>query len=312
MDLSTKYLGLKLSHPFIAGAGPLPDTLDGAKRLEDAGAAAIVMRSLFEEQFEAHVNPIPRSSESPSETFVMGTNQYLEQLRKIKESLNIPIFASLNGHAPGKWLDHAGLIEQTSADALELNVYQVAPNVGESAASIEQNVIEMVREIKKAVKIPLAVKLSPFYTSLANLAHNIEKAGANGIVLFNRFFDVDIDVEKGEIYTHRQLSESKELLLRLRWLAILSDSLDSTTLAVTGGVHSAMDAIKTIICGASAIQMVSALLKHGAEHLSTVHQEMIRWMQEKGYESLEQVHSSMNIIHTRADYIQLLQTWKWA
>jgi dihydroorotate dehydrogenase (fumarate) len=311
MDLSTNYLGFELPHPFIAGAGPLADTVETAKRLEDAGAAAIVMRSLFEEQLDAKA-AVTRTSAMKPEEYIMPPDKYLEQLRKIKAAVAIPVIVSLNGHTPGEWLHFARNLEQAGANAIELNLFDVANDAAAPAASVEQRAIEMVREIRKDVKIPLAVKLSPFYTSLANFAQALEEAGANGMVLFNRFFEADIDVEKLEIVAQRQLSDSRELLLRLRWLAILSSSLRSAKLAVTGGVHSAVDAIKAIMCGAAAIQMVSALLKQGPEHLSKVRESMIKWMEEKGYESLEQLHGPMNTLRTRSNYIRLLQTWQWA
>jgi dihydroorotate dehydrogenase (fumarate) len=311
MDLSTNYLGFKLPHPFIAGAGPLADTVESAKRLEDAGAAAIIMRSLFEEQLDAKAAAMRTSAMKP-EDYVMSPDKYLEQLRKIKAAVGIPVMVSFNGHAPGEWLHFTQDLEQAGAQAIELNLFDVANDAAAPAASIEQRAIEMVREIRKTVKIPLAVKLSPFYTSLANFAQALEEAGANGMVLFNRFFEADIDVEKLEIVPQRQLSDSRELLLRLRWLAILSSSLHSAKLAVTGGVHSAVDAIKTVMCGAAAIQMVSALLKQGPEHLSKVRESMVKWMEEKGYESLAQLHGPMNTLRTRANYIRLLQTWQWA
>lgn len=311
MDLSTNYLGFKLPHPFIAGAGPLADSVESAKRLEDAGAAAIVMRSLFEEQLDTQAAATRASAMKPEE-YVMRPDKYLEQLRKSKAAVGIPVLASLNGHTPGEWLNFARDLEQAGAGAIELNLFGVANDLAAPAASIEQRAIEMVRELKKSVKIPLAVKLSPFYTSLANFAGALEEAGADGMVVFNRFYEADIDVEKIEIVPQRQLSDSRELLLRLRWLAILSGSLQSAKLAVTGGVHSAVDAIKTVMCGAAAIQMVSALLKQGPEQLSKVRESMIKWMEEKGYESLAELHGPMNTLRTRANYIRLLQTWQWA
>ncbi len=198
MDLSTNYLGFKLPHPFIAGSGPLADTVESANRLEDAGAAAIIMRSLFEEQLDAKAAAMRTSAMKPEE-YVMSPDTYLEQLRKIKAAVGIPVMVSLNGHASGEWLYFARDLEQAGADAIELNLFDVANDVAASAASIEQCAVEMVREIRKAVKIPLAVKLSPFYTSLANFAQALEEAGANGMVVFNRSFEADIDVEKLEI-----------------------------------------------------------------------------------------------------------------
>jgi dihydroorotate dehydrogenase (fumarate) len=304
MNLSTKYLGFELPHPFIAGAGPLSNSVENAKKLEDAGAAGIVMHSLFKEQIDDEF--------SKPESSVVGLQEYLELVRKIKDSVNIPVIASLNGHSPGGWLKFARPIEEAGADALELNIYHVATIVGESATTIEQNAIEMVWEIRQSIEIPLSVKISPFYTSLANFATKLESAGTNGLVLFNRFFETDIDVEVPAICANRQLSDSRELLLRLRWLATLSGSLESTSLAVTGGVHSAVDAIKSIMCGASAIQLVSVLLKHGPQQIQKIQQGMQRWMEEKNYKSLTDMHCCMNVLQTRANYVDLLQNWDWA
>lgn len=330
MDLSTKYLGLELPHPFMAGAGPLADNADSAKRLEDAGASGLVMRSLFEEQLHEEQLATHTSTEShahsfgealsyfpDSDEFVMGPEEYLEKIRSIKEAVDIPVVASLNGYTLGGWLDYATAIEQAGADALELNLYYVATDGGESAAEIEERSISMVREVKQAVRIPVAVKLSPFYTSLTYFALSLEEAGADGMVLFNRFFEPNIDIEELEILLDLQLSESREVLLRLRWLAILSGHLRSATLAVTGGVHTAVDAIKSVMAGASAVQMVSALLKRGPGCLSTVRREMEDWMEEKEYASLESMRGSMNILRcpnpqdlARANYMRILKTWE--
>ncbi|MFQ5674793.1 MAG: dihydroorotate dehydrogenase-like protein [bacterium] len=306
MVISTSYLGFDLPNPFIAGAGPLSDTPQHAKQVEDAGAAAIVMHSLFEEQVGE------TASSQPSSSTLSGgvVAQYLEQLCKLKEAVDVPVFASMNGHTPGPWLDAATALEQAGADALELNVYYVATDAEETAVMLEQRAVDMVAEITRAIKIPLAVKLSPFYTSLAHFARNLEQAGAVGLVLFNRSFAVDIDVGMFKVLSNRELSKSNELLLRLRWLSVLASSLDSAKLAVSGGVHSGEDAIKAFICGASAVQMVSALLKNGPGHLSKVREELMQWMEHHEYESLEQMRSSVNISRTRTDYMRLLQSWE--
>ncbi len=235
---------------------------------------------------------------------------YLDLLRKIKEAVDIPVIASVNGHTPGPWLDVVKTLEQAGADALELNVYYIATDAEESATTLEQRKIEMVGEIKKAIKMPLAVKLSPFYTSIAHFAGNLEKAGADGMVLFNRFFEADIETTYLKVLSNRELSSSHELLLRLRWLSVLSANLDSATLAVSGGVHTGEDTIKAIVCGASAVQMVSALLEKGVGHLSKVREDLTQWMQHHEYESLEQMRGSVNIPRTRADYMRLLQSWE--
>lgn len=321
MDISTTYLGFKLPNPFIVGAGPISDTLENAKRAEDAGAAAIVMRSLFKEQIDNEVSARPKSSEkltgsapdsSNQGMFILSKDRYLEQLMKIKEAVDIPVLVSLNGHEVGEWLNFSKTLAEAGADAMELNLFYVASNIMEDSVTIENRALEMVKWIKKTVSIPLAVKLSPFYTSTASFAYRLQQGGADGMVLFNRYYEADIDVEQKKIFSIRQLSDSRELLIRLRWLAILSGNLDSPSLAVSGGVHSAVDAIKAIMCGASAIQMVSALLKHGPEYLSKIQGDMIRWMEEKEHKSLADMHRCMDIVHTRANYIHLLQASTWA
>lgn len=332
MDTTTSYLGFRLPHPFIAGAGPLADSVDSARRVEDAGAAAIVMRSLFEEQIQAEAMATNRALESHSESFaeassflvdpadfVIGPGDYLEHLQRIKSALAIPVIASLNGFTKGGWLSYSKLIEQAGADALELNVYDVATESGESAADVELRTVELVREVRRSVKIPLAVKLSPFYTALPHFAGKLEAAGADALVLFNRFFESDIDIEELAVISQMQLSDSRELLLRLRWLAILSGRLGRASLAVTGGVHTATDAIKAVMSGATAIQMVASLITQGPGHIQAVLRQMVAWMEEKEYESISQMRGSMNIArspnpreYARGNYMRLLQTWQGA
>lgn len=328
MELTTTFLGFRLPHPLIAGASPLADSLDGVRRLEDAGAAAIVLRSLFEEQInaerlatfratqahaEAHVEA--RSYLPEPELFVMGPDAYLEHLRRVKEAVDVPVIASLNGASPGGWLEHATWMQSAGADALELNVYHVPTDASTTGEEVERRLIEMVAAVRRAVTIPLAVKLSPFYTSPANVARKLDAAGVDGLVLFNRFFEPDINIEELCVESSLQLSDSSELLLRLRWLAILSGVV-RPSLAVTGGVHTAFDAIKAIMCGAHGVQIVSALLKFGPDYLRRIRQDLVDWMLEKEYESLEQMRGSMNRqrcpnpeTFERANYMHLLQTW---
>jgi dihydroorotate dehydrogenase (fumarate) len=329
MDLSTTYLGLSLPHPLMPGASPMVDNLDLVRRLEDAGAAAIVMHSLFEEQIvreqlttihhmeihaDSHVEALsyfPRPSE-----FVLGPDQYLEQVTRIKDTVDLPVIASLNGMTPGGWIDYARLIESAGADALELNVYYLATDPSETAADVERRTLEMLRAVREAITIPVAVKLSPFFSSLAHFAAEIDAAGVDGLVVFNRFYQPDIDVEALDVASHLELSSSSELRLRLRWLAILSSQLQ-TSLAITGGVHTGVDAIKAIMAGADAVQLVSALLRRGPEYLRTVRDEMVHWMEDHGYESLHQMRGSMNLARCpnpaafeRSNYIRMLQEWK--
>jgi dihydroorotate dehydrogenase (fumarate) len=331
MDLSIKYLGFNLPHPFMSGASPLADTLDSVKRVEDAGASAIVMRSLFEEQIKSEELATNESMMKPAESFAealsyfpdpeefkLGPDEYLEQVRRIKGAVSIPVIASLNGTTPGGWLNYARLIQDAGADALELNVYMLATDPEVAGADIEQQTVEMVREVKKAVKIPVAVKLSPFYSSTANMARRLDEAGADALVIFNRFYQPDINIDDLEVDTSLTLSDSGELLLRLRWLAILSGRIQAD-LAVTGGVHSGTDAIKAIMCGAHGVQLVSALLHKGPGHLETIRNEVAAWLEEKEYESLEQMHGSMSLLKSpdpsafeRANYAHILQSWEGA
>lgn len=329
MDLSTTYMGLTLPHPFMPGASPLVDDIDTVKRLEDAGAAAIVMHSLFEEQISreqiATFLHTERHGESFAEAlcyfpspdrFALGPEEYLEHIGRIKAAVEVPVIASLNGTTLGGWLEYARHMEQAGADALELNVYSLATDPGESGQGIEDRTVEMVRAVKAAVRIPVAVKLSPFYTSLAHFARRLDQAGADGLVIFNRFYQPDVDPEILEATRHLYLSSPLELPLRLRWLAILSERV-RPSLAVSGGVHGALDAVKAVMTGAHAIQMVSALLRGGPEYLRRVRQETAAWMEEHEYESLAQMRGSMNFmacpdpgVYERANYMLMLQSWR--
>ena len=329
MDMKTNYLGLELDHPLIVGASPVGDTLDAVRRAEDAGAAAIVFRSLFEEQLDTEAMATFSAMESHAEMFAeathfmpeptefkVGPEQYFESIRRAKAAVRIPIIGSLNGTSLGGWLRYASAIEEVGADALELNVFDVPMNEAVSGADIERETIEMVRELRRTIRIPIAVKLSPFHTSLPHFATALQEAGADGLVLFNRFFEPDIDIENLEVITEMRLSNSSEVLLRLRWLAILSGLLEKTQVAVTGGVHTAQDAIKAVMCGASAVQVVASVLRHGPERLGDIRSEMETWMVEHEYESLAQMRGCMNIlrapnpnVYSRANYMRILQTW---
>jgi dihydroorotate dehydrogenase (fumarate) len=328
MDLSTTYLGLKLPHPLMPGASPLADDLDMVRRLEDAGAAAIVLRSLFEEQivgdematYHAHEEPSESYAEALSylpepDLFSLGTNEYLEQLQRIKAAVAIPVIASLNGTTPDNWIEYARLIAEAGADALELNIYDLPTDPRETGEDVERRVLDVVTTLRESVALPLAVKLSPFYSSLANLARRIELAGADGLVIFNRFYQPDFDVLNLEVVPRVRLSGPAELLLRLRWLAILSGQL-SLSLAVTGGVHSAVDAVKAVMAGAHAVQLVSVLLRRGPRALTRMRNELAEWLEERGYESLRQMQGSMSAARggspaalERVHYMRVLQSW---
>jgi dihydroorotate dehydrogenase (fumarate) len=313
MDLSTRYLGLQLAHPFMPGASPLVDDLDMVLRLEDAGASAIVMHSLFEEQIlhpEA-VSYFPEAGE-----YALSPDRYFEQLLRIKQRVGVPVIASLNGTSAEGWLQYARSIERAGADALELNFYHVATDPFEEAAAVEARVIDMVAVLKESITIPLAVKLSPFYTAIANLAWRLDRMGADGLVLFNRFSQPDIEPETLEIVPQLRLSDSSELLLRLRWLAILSGRV-RTSLAASGGVHEPIDAIKALLAGADVVQLVSALLRRGPGYLKVVLQSVERWVDEHGYTSMDQLRGSMSLARCadpaafeRGNYMRALQSWR--
>jgi len=299
MDLTTRYLGLTLPHPFMPGASPLTEDLDMVVRLEDAGSAAIVMHSLFEEDVLGYAT-VP--------------DEYLEQLVRIKRRVRVPVIASLNGTNSEGWLHYARLIEQAGADAIELNFYHVATDVFEDGASVEHRLVDIVAVLKETVTIPLAVKLSPFYSALPHLAAQLDRIGADGLVLFNRFYQPDIDPESREAVMRIQLSDPSELLLRLRWTAILWRQVNAA-LALSGGVHSGIDAVKAVAAGADAVQLVSAMLRNGPDCLTAIRGDFERWGDANGYESIERLRGGMSLAATRdvdaerEQYKRMLQSW---
>jgi len=329
MDLTTHYLGLHLTNPLLPGASPMMNDLGQVKRLEDAGAAAIVMPSLFEEQIEKEQQGTLRAFDMYSdqyaealsyfpepEEFPLGPHQYLEQVAKIKQAVRIPVIASLNGISSKGWIDYGRLIQEAGADALELNLYHLATHLGHSSADVEAELLAVVQEVKAHVTIPLAVKLSPFFSSLANFAQQLDRLRVDGIVLFNRFYQPDIDVEALEVVPALHLSDSSELLLRLRWTAILYGRVRAS-LAVTGGVHTPVDVVKSVMAGASAVQTVSSLLRKGPEHLKTLLEGLSRWLEEHEYWSLRQMRGSMSLescpdpsAYERANYMRVLHSWR--
>jgi dihydroorotate dehydrogenase (fumarate) len=329
MDLTTTYLGFELPHPFMPGASPMVDDLDMVRRLEDAGAAAIVMHSLFEEQItleqlgtihqmEAHEESFAEALSyfpHPSD-YALGPQQYLEQIARIKRTVAVPVIASLNGVTPAGWLEHARLIEQAGADALELNVYYLATDPHDTAATVEQRLFDIVRMVKSAVAVPVAVKLSPFFSAMSHLAVELDSLRVDGLVIFNRFYQPDIDIESLEAVPSLSLSDSSELLLRLRWLAVLAGRVRAS-LAVTGGVHTCIDAVKAVMAGAQAVQLVSALLQRGPEYLKTLREQIGTWLEEHEYDSLAQMQGSMSLqrcpdpsAFERANYMRVLQSWR--
>ena len=329
MDLSTTYLGLKLEHPFMPGASPLTDSLDGCKRLEDAGAAALVLRSLFEEQITRQelgtVHDLLIDDEAdaeavrhfpPPEDFIFAPDTYLEHLRRVKSAAGVPVIGSINGTVRSGWLACAQQIEQAGADAIELNLYHVPTDPREPGADVERRLLDVVRHLKWSLKIPVAVKLSPFFSSISNLAAELDALRADGLVLFNRFYQPDIDPEMLLAVPRLHLSSPDELLLRVRWLAILYGRVDAS-LAATGGVHTADDALKAILAGASAVQVVSALLERGIAYLPHLRRDMALWLERREYDSLRQCQGAVSLLRTahaeafeRGNYMRILQSWR--
>jgi dihydroorotate dehydrogenase (fumarate) len=327
MDLSTQYLGLALPHPLVPGASPYGWDLDSIKRLEEAGAPLIQLPSLFEEQIVNEHFRLVQDVEANEERYLesptylprqdeyrrAASERYLEHVQRVKEAVSVPVVASLNGTSMGGWLDFAGYLEEAGADALELNVYFVSADLDESCGSVEQRGVDITREIGDSVRIPIAVKLSQFFSSFPNLVTRLEAVGAAGVVFFNRFYQPDIDVDELTVLPRLRLSDPSELLLRLRFLAMLSGRV-GLSLACTGGCHSGVDALKAVMCGADAVQMVSALLIHGPEHLALVRGEMELWLEEHEYESLAQAKGSMGLEHSpdpaafeRGNYIRIIE-----
>jgi dihydroorotate dehydrogenase (fumarate) len=328
MTLSTSYLGLTLAHPFMLGASPLTARVDNIRRLEDGGCSAIVMHSLFEEQIRepasgqvaALAHALPELAGSSAhfarpEKFPLEPHEYLEQIRRIKDAVSIPVIGSLNGASPDGWLTFAPLIAQAGADALELNVYYLSTDLEDSAANIEKRIEGLVRSLKGQIRIPLAVKLTPFYTAFASFAARLDKAGADGLVLFNRFYQSDIDIETLQVLPNVRLSTSADLLLRLHWLAALSDRVQ-TSLAATGGVHTALDGIKALLSGAHAVQLVSAVLQQGPKHFRTMEDGLRYWMARHQFDSIDGFRGRASLTRCanpadfeRWNYRQVLQTW---
>lgn len=306
MDLTTNYLGMTLRSPLVPSASPLSRELDAIKRMEDAGAAAIVLYSLFEEQIayerlELH-HHLTQGTESYAEalswfpepeTLHVGPEGYLDHIRRAKASVGIPIIASLNGSTAGGWIDYASKIESAGADALELNIYYIPTDTSLSATAVEATYLDILREVKSAVKIPVAIKLSPFFSSLANMATRLDQAGADALVLFNRFYQPDIDLEQLEIRTNVLLSQPQALRLPLRWIAILYGRL-SANLAATSGIHSAHDVLKMLMVGADVTMLCSVLLERGIDHIRTLEQHLHEWGEKHEYESVRQMKGSMS------------------
>jgi dihydroorotate dehydrogenase (fumarate) len=306
MDLSTTYLGMRLPNPLVAGAGPLGDDLGQVRALEDAGAAMIVLRSLYEEEItgeqmdaffntEGHNDSFAEAeSYFPDPEAALGPDEYLEHLRLVKEAVRIPVMASLNGVTSGGWIAYARLLEQAGADGLELHVYHAASDMTMSASEVEHQAVDVVRKVKRSIRIPVAVKIAPLLTAFANFAGQLDAAEADGLVLFTRFHRIDIDPETLDVIHSLPLSDSSDLPLRLRGAAALSGRIKGS-IAITGGVHTGVDVIKATMAGAHVTQMVSALLRHGPEHLRTVRREVEAWMREHEWGSLGEMRGNMGL-----------------
>jgi len=322
MDLSTTYLGFQLPHPFMAGASPLTSTVEGVRRLEEAGAAAIVLPSLFEEgmiggeiALRSFYSDPEHSTVPPATALGLSPRNYLAHLARVKEAVKLPVIASLNGTAPGAWMKLAPVLENEGADALELNLYTFSTEPWESADTVERRLLELVRSIRSSIRIPLAVKLSPFHTSLPNFARELDHAGASAILLFNRFTPADIDLERLELVRRMELSSSSELPLRLRWLAVLHGKV-SASLGVTGGIHTPEDAVKAVLTGASGIQIVSALLEKGIGQLDLIRRGVEDWLRQHRISALDDLRGRMSLLAApnpkmleRLNYIYNLDSW---
>ena len=306
VDLSTSYLGLQLKNPIVASASPISKKLDGIRALEDAGASAVVMYSLFEEQITneslALDHYLNRGTESFAEaltyfpdmrSYNVGPDEYLDLIYKAKRAVNVPVIGSLNGVSTGGWVDIAKKIEQAGADALELNVYYIPTDVNLSSQELEQSYVDLVKDVRAQVRIPLAVKLSPYFTALPNLANRLVQAGANGLVLFNRFMQPDLDIETMEVTPNLVLSNSNELRLPLRWVAILYGRVQAD-MALTTGVHTAQDVLKAMMAGANVAMPASSLLMNGLSHVGTMLSDMQAWMETYEYQSVQQMRGSMS------------------
>ncbi len=329
MDLKTTYMGLALKHPIIASASPLSSTLDGVKRLEDGGAAAIVLASLFEEQIRYENESFDYLSEAGTESFAeslsyfpsagdfrVGPDAYLELIRGAKAAVQVPVIASLNGVTSSGWIDYAKEMQAAGADAIELNIYYIPANVSTSGREVEQRYEDVIRAVRGSVSIPIAVKLSPFFSSMGEMATRFVMAGANGLVLFNRFYQPDFDLDELEVVPDLELSSASEIRLPLLWIAVLHGHLNCS-LAATRGVQTGLEVIKYVMAGADAVMTTSALLRNGAGHLTTLLKGMTDWMEKREYESVTQMKGSMSqqkvadpSAFERANYIKVLQSYK--
>ncbi len=327
-DLTTTYLGLNLKNPLVASASPLCEHLDNIKRMEDAGAGAVVLHSLFEEQIMFESNHLDRFLTHGTESFAeslsyfpdlgnykLGPDGYLDHVRRAKAAVGIPIIGSLNGVSTGGWIRYAKMIQEAGADALELNVYYIPTDPEMTSTQVEQMYLDLVRDVKATLKIPVAVKLGHAFTAIANLVRRLDQAGADGLVLFNRFYQPDFYLENLEAAPRLTLSNSYELLLRIHWVAILYGRIKAD-LAITGGVHTAEDVLKAMMSGARVAMMTSALLKNGIGHLAKVRGDLLAWMEEHEYASIREMQGSMSYrsvaqpaAFERGNYMKVLSSY---
>lgn len=330
MDLATTYLGLTLKSPLVVGAAaPLTEDIDNIKRMEDHGASAVVLHSLFEEQLREERLELHHHLEYGVESFAealtyfpepevfhVGSSEYLKHIQQVKTMVNIPIIASLNGSTLGGWTHHAKEIEEAGADALELNIYSIPTDMNTSGQDVEQMYVDILQAVKSEVNIPVAIKISPYFSNMANMAKKLSDAGANGLVLFNRFYQPDIDIDELEVVANVLLSTPQAMRLPMRWIAILYGRLP-LDFAATSGIQRGHDVIKMMMAGAKVTEIVSALLRHGIHHLEDMEREILHWMEENEYESIQQMQGSMSQINCpdestfeRVQYLKSIQSYK--
>lgn len=329
MDLSTKYLGMTLKSPLVASASPLSEEISSIKKLEDAGVGAVVLYSLFEEQIRLEQEEYNYHTTQGTDAFAeslsyfpevedykLGPELYLEHIQNAKAAVDVPIIASLNGSSLGGWTDYAKEIEKAGADALELNIYNIPTDSGMSGADIEKQYVEILKAVKGAINIPVALKLSPFFSNFSNMAKQFDEAGADALVLFNRFYQPDIDLDEYEVTPNLLLSQSSAMRLPMRWIAILKDSIKAD-LAATSGVHTGTDVVKMLLVGANVTMLCSSLLKHGINHVKNIEDHMKQWMRENDYSTVTELQGSMSQQKTadpssfeRAQYMKALTKYQ--
>lgn len=328
IDISTTYLGMRLRSPFIASSGPYSKDIATVRKLEDNGVGAVVLHSLFEEQINAESLELDRFLTKNTESFAeslnyfpdmgrynIGPDAYLEHIRKAKEAVRVPVIASLNGVSAGGWVRYARLMQEAGADALELNIYLMPTDPEVTGEKVEANYVDLVRHVMANVRIPVSVKFGPYFSSIPNFCRKLDQTGVDGLVMFNRFYQPDFDIEALEVRPSLFLSDSNTLLLRLHWVALLYGHLRAD-MAVTGGVHTSTGLLKTMMAGAKVAMSTSCLLKYGIDYATQIVQELREWMEEHEYESIEQMQGSMSVKHVtnaavfeRANYMKVLSSY---